>query len=196
MSTASSGARGRAGVPSGTFGMVLFLATETMFFAGLISAFLVLRMQAVAWPPPAQPRLPVLVTGINTLFLLLSGYTMVRAVRGFRVGDARAGRWLGTTVALGTLFLAIQGFEWGRLVGFGLTMTSTLYGSTFYTLIGAHGIHVLAALATLLVVTRRTLRLPAAAAGAGSLELCAMYWVFVVAVWPVLYLLVYQPWAR
>lgn len=185
----------RAGVSSGSFGMVLFLATEAMFFAGLISAFLVLRMQATAWPPAAQPRLPVIVTGVNTCFLLLSGYTMVRAVRGMRLGDAGAARWLGVTAVLGTVFLGIQGFEWVRLVGFGLTMTSTVYGATFYTLIGAHGIHVLAALVTLLVVARRTLRLPAPAA-ADALQLCGMYWIFVVAVWPVLYLLVYQPWAR
>lgn len=175
--------------------MVLFLATEAMFFAGLISAFLVLRMQATAWPPAAQPRLPVIVTGVNTCLLLFSGYTMVRAVRGTRVGDVAAATWLGATAALGILFLTIQGFEWVRLVGFGLTMTSTVYGATFYTLIGAHGLHVLAALVTLLVVTRRTLRLPGPAA-ASAIQLCGIYWIFVVAIWPVLYLLVYQPWAR
>jgi heme/copper-type cytochrome/quinol oxidase subunit 3 len=200
MSTAGSGAvavvverAGSAGVPSGTFGMVLFLATEAMFFAGLVSAYYVLRLQAVAWPPPDQPRLPVLVTGINTGFLLLSGGAMLRAVRGMREGDPAAGRWLAATAALGCLFLLIQGFEWVRLVGFGLTAAGTVYGATFYTLIGAHGLHVLAALVTLLVVTRRALRRPGPAA-VRSLRLCAMVWTFVVAIWPVIYLLVYEPW--
>ena len=57
---------------------------ETMFFAGLISAFFVLRLAAPVWPPPLQPRLPVLVTGINTLILLASSAAMIAALRGVR----------------------------------------------------------------------------------------------------------------
>jgi heme/copper-type cytochrome/quinol oxidase subunit 3 len=177
-------------VPSGVLGMVLFIATEVMFFAALISAFLVLRAESAMWPPLDQPRLPVGVTAVNTLFLLASGFTVHRALesaRGLR-GDAL--RWLGATAILGGLFLAIQGYEWIQLVGFGLTTSSSLYGATFYTLVGAHALHVLAALVFLLVVVVRLAR------GRDSsteipLVLCRMYWLFVVAVWPVLYVLVY-----
>ncbi len=184
----------RAGVTSGALGMVLFLATEAMFFTGLISAFLVLRSQIGGWPPPGQPRLPVAITGFNTALLLLSGYTMLRAVRLSRVAPGQVVRWLLATALLGAAFLAIQGFEWVRLLGYGLTMSSTLYGGTFYTLVGAHGVHVLGALVVLLAVTRRAIATRGAAPNHESLSVYAMYWTFVVAVWPILYVLVYQPW--
>jgi heme/copper-type cytochrome/quinol oxidase subunit 3 len=177
-------------VPSGVLGMAMFIATEVMFFAGLISAYLVLRAQAFGWPPLDQPRLPVGVTAANTAVLLASGWTVYRAVAAQRRGAPEFIRWLGITAALGALFLAVQGFEWVRLVGFGLTTTSSLYGATFYTLVGAHGLHVLAALVVLLWALRRAAR-GSYDAAPGALDPIQMYWLFVVAVWPVLYLLVY-----
>src|SRR5205085_2530251 len=62
-------------------------------------------------------------------------------------------RWLQGTAALGALFLAVQGYEWIRLIGFGLSLASGVYGTTFFALIGLHGLHVLAALVWLLVTT-------------------------------------------
>ncbi len=183
-------APGRPLVPSAVLAMAMFIAAEAMFFAGLVSAFLVLRAQGSDWPPLGQPRLPVAVTGGNTLILLLSGWTMVRALARQRRGEAAVTRWLGATVLLGTAFLLIQGYEWVRLLGFGLTTSSSLYGATFYTLVGAHGLHVLAAVASLIVAHRIASR---SSNGAWDrwLEPYGMYWLFVVAVWPVLYLLVY-----
>jgi heme/copper-type cytochrome/quinol oxidase subunit 3 len=172
--------------------MLMLLTSETMFFGGLVGAFLVLRLGASVWPPPLQPRLPVGVTAVNTVALLLSSYTLVRALGAVRRDDQRGlRRWLRRTALLGALFLAVQGGEWLRLVRFGLTISSGIYGASFYTLIGAHGLHVLAALVWL------TLVLTAAARGRYTsrhhvgLSTCAMYWHFVVALWPVLYLLVY-----
>ncbi|HSF01356.1 MAG TPA: cytochrome c oxidase subunit 3 [Solirubrobacterales bacterium] len=179
-----------AGVPSATLAMALFIATEVMFFAGLVSAFLVLRAEALVWPPTGQPRLPLGVTGLNTVLLVASGWTVQRGLAALRAG-ARPGPWLEATALLGALFLGIQGAEWVRLVGFGLTTTSSLYGGIFYTLVGAHALHVLAALVALLVVTARARRGRYRADAPEGLELCRMYWLFVVAVWPVLYVLVY-----
>ena len=178
----------------GILGMLLFLGTEVMFFAGLISAFLILRAGAGVWPPPDQPRLPIAVTGFNTAILLMSGCTMVLAGRAVRknLGDRAVTIRLAVTAALGGLFLGVQGYEWVRLVGYGLSLSSGSYGSTFYTLIGAHGVHVVTAVLFLLVVLRDTARarLKRQPAGAG-IVVCEMYWLFVVAVWPVLYVLVY-----
>jgi heme/copper-type cytochrome/quinol oxidase subunit 3 len=171
--------------------MAIFIATEAMFFAGLISAFVVLRAQAPDWPPMDQPRLPVGVTGINTAILLASGWTMQRALRALRGGGQTVIRWLGATALLGAIFLVIQGSEWLRLVHFGLTTSSSLYGATFYTLIGAHGLHVLAALVALLVALRLAIRRMDRSAGAEWLMPYRMFWHFVVAVWPILYVLVY-----
>lgn len=191
---AASAAR-QSVLESGVIGMVLFLFTEAMIFAALISAFLVLKMRAVAWPPPGQPRLPVVVTGFNTLVLLASAYTMIRAVDVLRSGRGGAARWLQATAALGILFLLVQGFEWARLVGFGLTGASSVYGATFYAIVGIHAIHVLAAVIVLAVSLSRARRGVYTSDSHGGLVVCRMYWVFVVAVWPVLYLLLYQPWA-
>lgn len=188
----SSSPRFEPRISSALLGMLLFLGTETMFFAGLISAFLILRAGSVAWPPPDQPRLPVEVTGINTLFLLLSGYTAHRALKAIRKGDQKAfTAWLSATSVLGMIFLGVQGFEWIRLVQYGLTFTSSIYGGTFYTLIGCHGLHVLAAVLALLVVLGRAVTRRYSAHHHTGVEVCRMYWFFVVGVWPVLYILVY-----
>lgn len=184
-------AESRPPVPSAVLGTLIFLATEVMFFAALISAFLVLRAEAVIWPPPGQPRLPVGITGLNTAVLLASGWTAYRALLASRRADGGLVARLATTAALGGLFLAVQGFEWVRLVHFGLTMSSSTYGGTFYALVGAHALHVLAALTALLVVLRRAAGGRYGEEPDGGLTAVGLYWLFVVAVWPVLYGLVY-----
>ncbi|MBI1736805.1 MAG: heme-copper oxidase subunit III [Candidatus Rokubacteria bacterium] len=171
---------------------MFLIAAEVMLFAGLISAFFVLRMSAVVWPPPLQPRLPVAVTGVNTLVLLASSVAVAAAVRALRQGAlAAVAPRLGAAAALGTTFLAVQGYEWVRLVGFGLTVTSGAYGGTFYTLIGAHALHVLGALAWLALTFRLVRTGKIAPDRSSTLRACAMYWHFVVALWPVLYVVVY-----
>jgi heme/copper-type cytochrome/quinol oxidase subunit 3 len=173
-------------------GLLIFLGTEAMFFAGLISAFLILRAGSGVWPPPGQPRLPAAVTAINTLVLFFSAYTMHRAVPAVRSDNQKAlVNWLAVTGALGTIFLGVQGAEWLRLVNFGLTLTSSNYGATFYTLIGFHGLHVFAAVIVLLIVLSRAARRRYSAQNHTGLELCRLYWFFVVGIWPVLYVLVY-----
>lgn len=172
--------------------VLIFLGAEAMFFAALIAAYLVTRVGAVAWPPPFQPRLPVEVTGVNTLFLLASSVTMVRARWAIRRGNqAGLSRGLGWTAFLGTLFLAIQGYEWARLVHFGLTASSGMYGATFYTLIGIHGVHVLAAVIWLLAILIRAARHRYSQASHLAVTVCGTYWHFVVGLWPILFTLVY-----
>jgi heme/copper-type cytochrome/quinol oxidase subunit 3 len=180
----------RPGLENARLATMFFIAAEVMFFAALVSAYFVLRMGAAQWPPPLQPRLPVLVTGLNTILLLGSSFAMMRTVRD-RDDAAVVARGLAVTGALGVIFLAVQGYEWLQLVGYGLTMTSGAYGVTFYTLIGVHGLHVLGALVWLGIVftgVRRGRFLEPPAAG---LRACGMYWHFVVALWPVLYVAVY-----
>lgn len=173
-------------------GTVFLVGAEVMFFAGLVSGFWVLRLGAAAWPPPLQPRLPVGVTGLNTGILLASSVAVVAALRGLRRGDRRgAVARLTAAGALGALFLAVQGYEWVRLVHFGLTVSSGAYGGTFYTLVGAHAVHVAGALVWLAVARRRLAGGRYAGGRLGGLRACALYWHFVVALWPVLYVTVY-----
>ncbi len=108
---------------------VMFLGAEAMFFAGLIGAFIVFRIGSSIWPPPFQPRLPVGITGVNTIVLLASAVTMHMALRSVRAGAMRRlNRMLAMTAALGGVFLLIQGYEWARLIHFGLTVSSSIYG--------------------------------------------------------------------
>ena len=179
-------------ISNARLGLMMFIGAEVMFFAGLIGAFLVLRLSSEVWPPPSQPRLPVWITGFNTLVLLGSGVAMHWASLAARLRDqVRLCVWLPAAAVLGALFLCIQGYEWVRLIGFGLTMQSGLYGSTFYALIGLHGLHVLGALVWVGVVWTLARQGRYASGNAAGVELCTMYWTFVVALWPVLYGLVY-----
>lgn len=179
-------------VGNAVLGMLLFLGTDAMFFATLIGAFIVFRTSSVNWPPLGQPRLPVAVTGVNTAILLFSGVTMFLARRRILSGD-RAGlaRGLAVTVVLGATFLFIQGWEWIKLIDFGLTLSSSVYGGIFYTLIGCHALHALGAVVWLLIVWRRAQQNRYTAQRHTPVQLCSMYWYLVVLLWPVLYVLVY-----
>jgi cytochrome c oxidase subunit 3 len=172
--------------------MLFLICGEVMFFGGLVSAFLVLRVTAAQWPPPLQPRLPVGVTGVNTLVLLASSVAMAAAGRALARNDARTlTRRLLLAGALGLAFLLVQGYEWIRLVGYGLTVWSGAYGTTFYTLIGTHAAHVVAALAWVGVTAWLAARGRFVDGQTGVVRACAIYWHFVVALWPVLYVAVY-----
>ncbi len=172
--------------------VLMFLGAEAMFFAGLMGAYIVFRVGSPIWPPPFQPRLPIGVTGVNTVILLMSAVTSRKGLKAIRAGDrTNLIRWLGVTATLGVVFLLVQGYEWVELLHYGLTVSSSVYGGLFYTLIGCHGLHVVGALIWLLVV------LVLAKQGRFSKDLhvgvqtCGMYWTFVVGLWPVLYGLVY-----
>ena len=175
------------------FGMVLVIVVEAMTFAGLISAFLSIRASLDFWPPLDQPRFPVIATAINTAVLLVSGAAMFLFMTKYRKPDtstATLTTLLVLTLALGGLFVGLQGIEWARLIGYGLTVTSSSYGSIFYVLIGFHAIHVLTAVLCLALVTASALRrqFPRRMA---SMEAASIFWYFVVLVWPVLYGVVY-----
>lgn len=172
--------------------VTMLIVAETMLFTGLIGAYMALRGGAPEWPPQGQPRLPLAVTWVNTLVLLVSCLTMHRAVRALRARDARGLKFsLIETVVLGGAFMAIQGTEWVRLLRHGLSLSVSVYGATFYTLIGFHGLHVLAAVAWLLFVAARFGGDRFSLKRAGGTELCAIYWYFVCALWAVLFPLVY-----
>ena len=185
----------RPNVPIGSnawLATLMFLGAEAMFFAGLIGAYLVFRVGSLVWPPPFQPRLPTGITGINTVILIASAVTMRLALQaGRRSERVRVVRWLSWTATLGAVFLLIQGYEWARLLHFGLTVSSSVYGGLFYTLIGFHGAHVFGALIWLIVVWFKARQGQYTKENCVGLQTCSMYWIFVVALWPVLYGLVY-----
>lgn len=180
-------------VSNARIAVVTLLVAETMFFSGLIGAYLVFRIGMAVWPPADMPRLPLAVTWLNTFVLLASGMTMLGALRAAGREDARAlKRGLAITAVLGLTFLAVQGSEWVRLVHHGLTLSAGTYGATFYTLIGTHAAHVLGAVIWLSVVWWWASRGQLIPNHYGALEACAIYWIFVCVLWVVLFALVYQ----
>lgn len=170
------------GLSNAVLGTGTYVATAIMFFGGLISAYLVLRAGSATWPPAGQPRLPLAVTGVNTGVLLLSGILVWRALA---AEQARALRLLVAATILGSVFLVIQGYEWMRLVSYGLRASEGFYGATFYAIVGAHALHALGGVITLAVTVHRMRH------GLGDRSACALYWSFVVLLWPVLYVAVY-----
>lgn len=169
--------------------MILFVMAETMLFAGLISAFEIMRSSAMVWPPDGQPRLPIDETALNTAALLASGYFSWRARAAYQRGD-RGGMsrpmWL--SLGLGCFFVLFQGVEWALLIREGLTLTSSGLGSFFYLIIGLHGLHALGALGLMGYIC---LRLQRGFLTPGLFGASLVLWTFVVGVWPVLYGVVY-----
>jgi len=175
-------------VPNVVMGMLIFVAAELMLFAGMLSAFSIMRAGAIVWPPPDQPRLPLQATAFNTALLLASAVALFFAQLRFFHDRAAARRPLLLAMLLGGAFVVFQGVEWVRLVRQGLTLTSSSLGSFFYLIVGTHALHVLAALAVL-VTTWRWLERGWLAQS--QLAAAQVFWYFVVGLWPILYGLVY-----
>jgi cytochrome c oxidase subunit 3 len=179
-------------VASTRIAMIALITSELMLFAGLVGMYLVVRLSTTVWPPADQPRLPLFVTALNSLVLFGSLVPMTGALRAVARDDRAAlSRALAITTGLGALFLAVQGFEWVRLVHHGLTLSSSQYGASFYLVIGCHAGHVLAAVVWLAAVTALARRGRFTARRHDVLEMCAIYWYFVAALWAFLFPLVY-----
>lgn len=160
--------------------MMLFLASELMFFGGLFASYFTLRTATSAWPPP-DVELDLPLTAVATVLLTVSSLSMRGAIGRLRGGDlGRARTWLGVTFALGAAFLAIKGYELGT-AGFGVG--SHAYGSLFFTMLGAHGLHLAVGMALLVVVWARITEPRAEAVEA--------YWHFVDVVWLAIFGTVY-----
>jgi heme/copper-type cytochrome/quinol oxidase subunit 3 len=177
-------------IANGVLGMLVFVVVEIMFFAGLVSAFLIVKSRAPGgfWPPPDQPRLPAEATLINTILLLMSGVALVYAHRAHAKDAKLVKAPLAMSIALGAYFVAAQGSEWVALLAQGLTLTSSTHGSFFYMIVGTHGLHAVVALVAMGYALVRAWR---GTMSASTLHAVEVFWYFVVLVWPVLYWQVY-----
>lgn len=168
-------------------GVVVWLASELMFFAGLFAGWFSLRASNEVWPPD-DVHLAVGRTAAATLVLVVSSLTMHVAVGAAERGDrVRTVRWLAITGALGVVFLMNLALEYAEL---DFSISTHAYGSIFFLMTGFHGLHLLggvlfmAAVAGL--ISGRT-RAPAAPA----VEVCAYYWHFVDVVWVAMFATIY-----
>jgi cytochrome c oxidase subunit 3 len=178
-------------VERGKFAIWLFLATEIMFFSGLIGAYIVLRSAAASWPDPAE-RLAVDITAANTFILIMSSWTMVKAVFAAKRGD-RGGlvKWLLATIFIGTVFVSVQVYEYIVLYQEGALPDVDIFWSTFYAMTGFHGTHVVVGVIWNICVLLGALRGKYTARNNLGVELAGLYWHFVDLVWVLLFTIVY-----
>jgi heme/copper-type cytochrome/quinol oxidase subunit 3 len=162
-------------------GVVIFIASESVFFLAIVLAYLAYRESGLA---TARANLDVGRTAIFSVALFASSATM-----GLAVGR-RSPWWLAATMILGAVFLTGQGAEYARLLGEGIGPGSALFGTTFFTLTGLHGIHVLAGLVALVALFTANLGRGRAVREV-AWEAVGFYWHFVDAVWLVVFSVVY-----
>ncbi len=175
----------------GTAKIALFvvLASETIFFGTLLSAYFFLRATLTTWPLGGITFARLLVPAANTAILLISALTMylgLRAIRQNRASSLKA--WLVLTLALGLGFVAGQVFEFNRS---GMKITDQAFGGVFFTLMGFHAVHVIAGVVMLLLLLWRTIQGDFAARRYTAIQIGAWFWYFVVAVWVVLFSALY-----
>jgi heme/copper-type cytochrome/quinol oxidase subunit 3 len=172
-------------------GMLFFIGSETFFFIGLIIAYVYYSHPGGKLAETAH-YLDIKKTAIFTFFLLASSISI--GIAGIKHGQGKRKKvliWLIFTILLGLIFLVGQGTEYSRLIHQNVTISKNVFGSSFFTLTGFHGLHVFAGLILLTAIS--------VVIGSGkfrkmettSLESISMYWHFVDAVWVVVFITVY-----
>jgi len=168
-----------------------FIGSECLFFASLISTYLVYRGKSLVGPFPKDIFEIPLVT-FGTALLLFSSLFVVLALNAAEQGNRRKTIvWLALTITCGLFFIGMQVYEFSHFFHKGLTMQGNLFGASFYTLTGFHGTHVTIGVVWLLTVFIELLRGKLPPAKALNLELAALYWHFVDVVWIVIFPVVY-----
>jgi cytochrome c oxidase subunit 3 len=174
------------------WGMVAFLLSEVAFFSTLIVTYLTFLGQDRVGPTPREALSLGLVLG--TTACLLSSSVTIHLAEGalHRKQQSRfIGLWV-ATIALGALFLAGTGYEWSELiVKHDLTIGRNMFGTTFYTLVGFHGMHVTIGLIALAIVLALALRGEVSERNSIGIEMVSWYWHFVDVVWIVVFTIVY-----
>lgn len=172
-------------VSKGQMGLWLLLTGVAMFFAGLSSAYIVLR-GVPDWRNVAIPSL----FWMNTFVLLASSVTMDLTRRRVREGQMAPTKfWVSATGILGLTFIVGQWVAWGQLVEAGVYLRTTLHSSFLYVITGAHALHLLGGVAAISYVLLQTFRNQYTASNHEPVLLCATYWHFMDGLWVYLFLL-------
>jgi cytochrome c oxidase subunit 3/cytochrome o ubiquinol oxidase subunit 3 len=179
----SASARGRVG-------MFCLIAAEAAIFTIFVVAYLFYVGKSLTGPTPKDVlSVPI----FYTICLLSSSLTIHMAVRTLRRGSIRSfGVWWFATIALGAAFMYGTATEWQRLIYHdGLTISTNLFGTTYYSLVGLHGFHVVVGLMSLSLVMAFTLLGNLRSEHAERVDVLSLYWHFVDAVWVVVFTVVY-----
>ena len=179
------------GIPSAKLRMWLFLASEVMFFTGLLGAYIVLRAGLPTWPHPGE-ELKIPLAALNTFILLSSSMTMALSVAAVHHADrAKARLFLILTILLGMAFLGVKGYEYSLKFAHGHYPGTGIFWDCYFTLTGLHGLHVLAGIIANLWVLSLASRPDFLKQRGHLVEISGLYWHFVDVVWIFLFPLVY-----
>lgn len=161
--------------------MPIFILAEALLFIGFFAAYWFLRFSAPAWPPAGTPEMTHTLPLIMTVILVTSSITIHLAENEMEK-ENKGGfiMWLVATIALGSVFLFLEGSEWVGLIGEGFTTKTNIFSTCFYSITGFHGSHVLVGTATFLFIL-----VPALAGKINKhfVTSASMYWHFVDIVW-------------
>ncbi len=170
--------------------MWIFIASETIFFAALMTTYLVFRGKTP--PEEGLAHLDLTVASINTFILLASSLTMVLSLQAIENGKkTRMIVLLILTAVLGLIFLGGQGMEYQELMAHGVTIDTNIFGATFFTLTGFHGAHVAVGAFWIIMLIIRAMRGGISEHNHLAVELGGLYWHFVDLVWVVLFTIIY-----
>lgn len=173
----------------GRVAMFCLILAESAIFTIFVVAYIYNLGKSLYGPTPQVLEVPIW----NSIFLLSSSLTIWLAERAVEHGKIKVfGLWWALTFALGTIFLVGTGVEWHKLITVnGLTISTNLFGTTFYSLVGLHASHVILGLIALLVVLLFTVTGHVREEHAERIQVLALYWHFVDAVWIVVFTVVY-----
>ena len=179
------------GISNVKLGMWLFLGSECLLFGGLISTYMLYRGRVSNGPTPEQVY-DIPFTSVSSFVLLMSSLTMVLAVSAAAKKDDRGTNlWLVVTALLGATFVGGQVYEFTAFYNEGLGFTTSLFGSSFYTLTGFHGVHVTVGIIMLMALVAINKRSRVPGSKAETVEMIGLYWHFVDIVWIIIFTLVY-----
>lgn len=180
------------GIPNGKLGMWVFLASEVMLFGGFISSYVILRTGSNFFPIPARELLGVPLATLNTFVLISSSVTMVLALDSIQSGNRKGLiNYLTWTILLGFCFLAIKSYEYPHKWHEGITISSNLFGSFYFTLTGLHCLHVIGGLAFNFYVLLQAKKGTYSPEHCERVEYAGLYWHFVDLVWVILFPIFY-----
>ena len=169
--------------------LLAVLASETIFFGTLLSAYFFLRATLPTWPLGSITFSRLLVPAANTGLLLVSALTMYLGLRALRQDRAASLKgWLILTLVIGLVFVAGQVLEFNRS---GMKITDQAFGGVFFTLMGFHAVHVIAGVIMLVLLLWRTILGDFNARRHTAIQIGAWFWYFIVAVWVVLFSALY-----
>src|SRR5262245_4911829 len=174
------------GVSNAKLAIWLFLSSEALFFGAFIVTYFLYRGRDAQFnkgPTPDQ-LLNIPFTSVTSFILLMSSLTMVLALAAIQRGDHRRFRiWLLTTAVFGATFIAGQVFEFTEFYRKGLSLSTNMFGTTFFTLTGLHGAHVTMGIIWLLILWGRSAQGRLPQSNSQSVEIAGLYWHFVDIVW-------------